>query len=68
MIGDGINDVGAAKAAGVPVLLVDSGYGEIAAGRLGGDGLLASFSDIPKALGRLDQTRAVQQSGGRFTS
>ncbi len=68
MIGDGINDVGAAKAAGIPVLLLDSGYGEIAAGRLGGDGFLASFSDIPQALERLDQTRPVQQSSGRFTS
>jgi phosphoglycolate phosphatase len=53
MIGDGVNDVAAAKAAGIPVLLLDSGYGEIAAGELGGDGLLSAFSDIPGAVDRL---------------
>lgn len=57
MIGDGINDVGAAKAAGIPVLLLDSGYGEIPATELGGDGLIARFSDIPEALERLGTTR-----------
>ena len=54
MIGDGINDVGAAKAAGIPVLLLDSGYGEIPAAQLGGDDLLAVFSDIPQALERFE--------------
>ena len=53
MIGDGINDVSAAKAAGIPTLLLDSGYGEIAADKLGGDGLLSAFSEIPAALARL---------------
>lgn len=57
MIGDGINDVGAARAAGIPVLLFDSGYGEIPAAKLGGDGLIASFSDIPGALERFEQSR-----------
>ena len=55
MIGDGVNDVAAAKAAGIPVLLVDSGYGEIAAGKLGGDSLLSAFSDIPEALDGLGE-------------
>jgi phosphoglycolate phosphatase len=53
MIGDGINDVVAAKATGIPVLLLDSGYGEIAAGKLGGDRLLSSFSEIPGVLATL---------------
>jgi phosphoglycolate phosphatase len=54
MIGDGVNDVAAAKAASIPVMLLDSGYGEIAAGELGGDCLLSAFSDIPEALAELD--------------
>jgi phosphoglycolate phosphatase len=53
MIGDGINDVDAAKAAGIPMLLLESGYGEIAASQLGGDRLLAGFGDIPEALAEL---------------
>jgi phosphoglycolate phosphatase len=53
MIGDGINDAGAAKAAGVPLLVLDSGYGEVAAKDLGGDLLLESFSEIPAALEQL---------------
>ncbi len=53
MIGDGINDAGAAKAAGIPLLVLDSGYGEVAARDLGGDLILESFSEIPAALGRL---------------
>ncbi len=50
MIGDGINDVTAAKAAGIPVLVLPSGYGEIEAADLGGDLLLADFAEIPAAL------------------
>ena len=53
MIGDGINDVDAAKAVGIPMLLLESGYGEIAASQLGGDRLLAGFGDIPEALAEL---------------
>ena len=54
LIGDGINDALAAKAAGIPLLTLDSGYGEIAAKDLGGDLLLESFSEIPEALRRLN--------------
>jgi phosphoglycolate phosphatase len=53
MIGDGINDVAAAKAAGIPVLVLPSGYGEIDAAELGGDRLLGEFADIPAALATL---------------
>ena len=53
MIGDGVNDVVAAKAADIPVLLLDSGYGEIAADKLGGDRLLSAFGDLPEALAKL---------------
>jgi Predicted phosphatases len=50
MIGDGINDVTAARAAGIPVLVLRSGYGEIEAAALGGDLLLGDFAEIPAAL------------------
>jgi len=50
MIGDGPNDVGAAKAAGIPVLVLPSGYGEVPAADLGGDLLLRDFSEVPAAL------------------
>lgn len=53
MIGDGINDVTAAKAAGIPVLVLPSGYGEIGAAELGGDRLLRKFAEIPAALDSL---------------
>jgi phosphoglycolate phosphatase len=53
MIGDGINDAGAAKAAGIPLMVLDSGYGEVAAKDLSGDVILESFSEIPAALERL---------------
>src|SRR5262249_10204799 len=61
MSGDGINDVSAAKAAGIPVLVLPSGYGDIAPGALGGDRLLVDFAEIPaalEALGELRQDRA----------
>jgi len=50
MIGDGINDVAAAKAAGIPVLVLPSGYGEIGGAELGGDRLLGEFAEIPAVL------------------
>ncbi len=53
MIGDGINDVGAARAAGIPMILLPSGYGEIAAADLGGDLLIEDFAEVPAALERL---------------
>jgi len=59
MIGDGVNDARAAQAAGIPVMLLDSGYGEIPAAELGGDALIASFSEIPAALRQFD---SVSQS------
>ena len=40
----------AAKAAGIPVLVLPSGYGEIGAAALGGDLLLGEFAEIPAAL------------------
>lgn len=54
LIGDGINDALAAKATGVPLIVLDSGYGEVPAAELGGVALLESFGEIPAALLRLN--------------
>jgi phosphoglycolate phosphatase len=53
MIGDGINDVKAARGLGVPVLVLPSGYGTQPAEALGGDLVLEDFAAIPAALARL---------------
>lgn len=53
MVGDNANDVGAARNAGIPVLLVDGGYTATPAADLGADGVVNSFTDLPEALLRL---------------
>jgi phosphoglycolate phosphatase len=49
MIGDSINDVLAAKGAGIPCLVVTHGYGADP-GDLGADGLIGGFRDLRAAL------------------
>jgi len=46
MVGDSLPDVAAARAAGMRVVVVDSGYGEVAVGDLGADSILKSLSDL----------------------
>jgi phosphoglycolate phosphatase len=46
MIGDSAADVGCARAAGCPVVLVGFGYTQEPAGALGGDAVVDSFDDI----------------------
>lgn len=53
LVGDSANDVGAARAAGVPSIVVSFGYTEIAAADLGGDHLLDRFADLPGLAERL---------------
>jgi phosphoglycolate phosphatase len=53
MIGDGEPDAGAARAAGVPVVIVDFGYTTIPAAELGGDILISHFDALPDACLRL---------------
>ena len=53
MVGDNENDVGAARAAGVPVIAVAFGYAKVPPERLGADALIESFAELPAALGRL---------------
>ncbi len=62
MIGDGEPDAGAAKAAGVPLVIVDFGYTTIPAAELGGDILISHFSELPEACHRLATCPAPQAS------
>ncbi len=50
MVGDSANDVNAAKAAGLPCVVVSFGYTQIAPKDLGGDCLIDHFADLPDAL------------------
>ncbi len=49
-VGDSSYDVGAAKAAGVPVVVAAYGYCDGAADQLGGDAVIESFAELPAAL------------------
>lgn len=49
MVGDSATDVGAAKAAGAPCLLVSFGYTETAVADLGGDMIVGDFAAVPAA-------------------
>lgn len=51
MVGDGVNDLLAARAAGLPCVIVAWGYGEPAS--LGGDRLIAAMEELPEAALRL---------------
>ncbi len=53
MVGDAANDAGAARALGVPVILVSYGYTRIPVDELGADLIISEFSQLPEALGRL---------------
>jgi phosphoglycolate phosphatase len=47
MVGDSLPDVAAARAAGMKVMVVDSGYGEVAAADLGADLILETLAALP---------------------
>ncbi len=47
MIGDSATDVATARAAGVPVIVVDYGYTPVPAAELGGDAVTGDFREIP---------------------
>lgn len=53
MVGDNANDVGAARAAGMPVIAVSYGYPRMEPAKLGADILIDRFADLPDALERL---------------
>ena len=53
MVGDSINDVMSAKAAGAPVAVYAHGYTETAPDLLGADAVFKHFTDLPDLLVRL---------------
>ena len=53
MVGDSETDVGAARNAGVPVIVVSFGYTEIPPQELGADVLIDRYADLPAATARL---------------
>ncbi len=53
MIGDSASDAGAARAAGVPLVLVSFGYTDIPAAELGADVLIDHFDEVVDACRRL---------------
>jgi len=53
VIGDSVADVGAARAAGVPVILVSFGYSNRPASELGADRVIASLADAQAALAEM---------------
>lgn len=50
LVGDSAADVGAARAAGIPVVLIRGGYTQIAVDDLGADLVLNRIGDLPAAL------------------
>jgi phosphoglycolate phosphatase len=48
MVGDSLNDVAAAKAAGIPVTVVSFGYTQIPVETMGADVVIADFADLPR--------------------
>ncbi len=53
MVGDSVSDAGAARAAGVPLILVSFGYTPVPARELGADALIDHFDELPAACARL---------------
>ncbi len=53
MVGDSISDVGAARAAGVPIVLVSFGYTDTPAHALDHDALIDHFAELPAVARRL---------------
>jgi phosphoglycolate phosphatase len=50
MVGDSIADVGTARAAGIPVILVDFGYTRTPVHELGADAVISHLNELAKAL------------------
>jgi phosphoglycolate phosphatase len=62
MVGDSINDIAPARAAGIPVVAVDFGYSEIPVRDLGPNRVIGAYSELPEAifelLGGISQARS----------
>jgi beta-phosphoglucomutase-like phosphatase (HAD superfamily) len=50
MVGDAVNDVAAARAAGIPVILRAGGYTRVPAKDLDADRVITDFHELPEAI------------------
>jgi phosphoglycolate phosphatase len=53
MVGDSVNDIDVARAAGVPVIAVSFGYTEVPAVKLGADCVIDGYAKLPAAVSHL---------------
>jgi phosphoglycolate phosphatase len=60
MVGDSEADIDAAKAAGIPVIVVSFGYASAPASELGADAVLNHFDELPALIGALLPAMPVQ--------
>jgi phosphoglycolate phosphatase len=56
MVGDSINDIATARAAGIPVIAVDYGYTDTPVHELGPDRVISVLSELPPAVFELLRT------------
>ena len=64
MIGDGENDFAVARAAGIPVIMLNYGYLHTPRERLSPDAWLERFTDIPQTVNRIRAMRNRQSLAG----
>ncbi|MEQ8651231.1 MAG: HAD-IA family hydrolase [Kiloniellales bacterium] len=62
MVGDSENDVYAAQAAGLPVVVCSFGYSKLPVGQLGGDLIIDRFDALPAALEALAANQVARSS------
>lgn len=60
LVGDSETDLAAGRDAGVPVVLVDYGYSEVPAARLGPERVISGFGELPQVLAELGLARRQQ--------
>jgi phosphoglycolate phosphatase len=63
LIGDSTVDVAAARAAGIPVIVMSYGYTQVSASELGADAVADDFSALPELISRLADYRAPRPRG-----
>ncbi len=57
MVGDNANDVGTARAAGIPVIVRAGGYTYVPTAELGADAMFGHFAELPPLLDRWAQSK-----------
>ena len=65
-VGDSKADVGAARAAGLPIILLSHGYTTLPPRELGADAVIDHFDDLPAAIAALVAQSAIAKVGTGF--